>query len=221
MQLLKILIGTLWPRKIVQSGKLKQLSVIAMRFIGALIFFCCFAFAQPSVTPLISNQPISWQVYFSPGGEATYAICRALSSAKITVLVQAYSFTSAPIAQALVKAQKRGVKVQVILDRSQKTQKYSSADFLNNSGIPTRIDAAHAIAHNKVMIIDGQIVITGSFNFTRAAEDRNAENLIIIPSRELADQYAKNWRLHQSHSEPYGRNHEVFPTTAGHARSGK
>jgi phosphatidylserine/phosphatidylglycerophosphate/cardiolipin synthase-like enzyme len=221
MQLLKILIGALWPRKIEQSGKLKQLSVIAMRFIGALIFSCCFAFSQPSVTPLISNQPISWQVYFSPGGEATYAICRALSSAKITVLVQAYSFTSAPIAEALVKAHKRGVKVQVILDRSQRTQKYSSADFLVNAGIPTRIDAAHAIAHNKVMIIDNEVVITGSFNFTKAAEEKNAENLLVIRSKELAAQYARNWHGHEDHSELYGRHHGVLPTTSRHARFSK
>jgi phosphatidylserine/phosphatidylglycerophosphate/cardiolipin synthase-like enzyme len=117
-----------------------------------------------------------------------------------SVLVQAYSFTSAPIAEALVKAHKRGVNVQVILDKSQRTQKYSSADFLVNSGIPSRIEAAHAIAHNKVMVIDNEIVITGSFNFTKAAEERNAENLLIMHSQQLADKYIRNWRLHQRHS---------------------
>jgi len=88
------------------------------------------------------------------------------------VLVQAYSFTFAPIAKALLNAHKRGIKVEVILDKSQRTQKYSSADFMANSGIPTKIDAVHAIAHNKVMVIDGETVITGSFNFTRAAEEK-------------------------------------------------
>lgn len=78
--------------------------------------------------------------------------------------------TSAPIAKALLNAHKRGVKMEVILDKSQRTQKYSSATFLLNVGIPVKIDAQHAIAHNKVMIIDGETVITGSFNFTRAAE---------------------------------------------------
>jgi phosphatidylserine/phosphatidylglycerophosphate/cardiolipin synthase-like enzyme len=91
-------------------------------------------------------------------------------------LVQAYSFTSAPIAKALLNAHKRGVKVEVILDRSQKTQKYSSATFLYNVGIPVKIDAQHTIAHNKVMIIDGETVITGSFNFTKPADENNAEN---------------------------------------------
>ena len=64
---------------------------------------------------------------------------------------------SAPIAKALLNAHKRGIKVEVILDKSQRGDKYSSADFLANSGIPTKIDAAHAIAHNKVIIIDGKM----------------------------------------------------------------
>ncbi len=104
------------------------------------------------------------EVYFSPNGGCTDAVVVQLQAAQETVLVQAYSFTSAPIAKALVDAHKRGVRIQVILDEGQRTEKYSSATFLNNAGIPTFIDAAHAIAHNKVIVIDGQVVITGSFN---------------------------------------------------------
>jgi len=76
-----------------------------------------------------------------------------------------------------LNAHKRGIKVEVILDKSQRTQKYSSATFLYNQGILVKIDAQHAIAHDKVMIIDGETVITGSFNFAKAAEESNAENL--------------------------------------------
>lgn len=82
------------------------------------------------------------------------------------------------------------------LDKSQRTQKYSSATFLFNSGIPTKIDSEHAIAHNKVMVIDGEIVITGSFNFKKAAEENNAENLLIIHDKKLASLYIKNWQEH-------------------------
>ena len=95
------------------------------------------------------------------------------------------------------------VKVEVILDKSQRTDQYSSATFLYNSGIPTKIDAQHAIAHNKVMIIDGETVITGSFNFTKAAEENNAENLLIIHDKKLAKRYIKNWQEHAGHSEVY------------------
>jgi phosphatidylserine/phosphatidylglycerophosphate/cardiolipin synthase-like enzyme len=127
----------------------------------------------------------------------------ALGNAKTTVLVQAYSFTSAPIAKALTDAHRRGVNVQVLLDRSQRTEKYSSATFLFNNGIPCFIDSQHAIAHNKVMVIDGHTVITGSFNFTKAAENNNAENLLVIQDSEMAAKYAQNWLVHRQHSEPY------------------
>ena len=87
------------------------------------------------------------------------------------MLVLAYSFTSAPLAKALVDAHKRGVKVTVILDSSQRSEKYTSATFLHNAGVPVFIDGAHAIAHNKVMVIDGRTV-----NFTKAARSATAEN---------------------------------------------
>ncbi len=145
----------------------------------------------------------TWRVHFSPRGGCTQAIVDTLDRAKSTVLVQAYSFTSVPIAKALLNAQKRGVKVSAILDKSQRTANYSEADFLARAGIPTYIDAAHAIAHNKVMVIDGTTVITGSFNFTKAAEESNAENVLILTSPKLAAEYTKNWREHQGHSERY------------------
>ena len=142
-----------------------------------------------------------------------------LEAAKSAVLVQAYSFTSAPIAKALVDAHKRGVDVQVILDKSQRTAKYSSATFLRNMGIPTFIDDKHAIAHNKVMVIDGHIVITGSFNFTKAAEESNAENLLVIDDADLAQKYAANWRAHLAHSVPYEGNAAQKQLTTGASTS--
>jgi phosphatidylserine/phosphatidylglycerophosphate/cardiolipin synthase-like enzyme len=145
----------------------------------------------------------SWEVRFSPKGGCTEAVVDALKQAKSTVLVQAYSFTSAPIAAALVDAHKRGVKVQVLLDKSQRTEKYSSADFVAHAGISTSIDSKHAIAHNKVMVIDGRTVVTGSFNFTKAAEEHNAENLLVLQDALLAEKYTANWVVHAQHSDTY------------------
>jgi len=151
------------------------------------------------------NISTTWQVYFSPDGGCTQAIVDELNGARQTVRVQAYSFTSAPIAKALVAAGKRGVRVEAILDRSNNTAKYSAATFLLHADITTYIDAEHAIAHNKVMVIDDQIVITGSFNFTKAAEERNAENLLILHDSALAARYTANWKAHLSHSDVYQR----------------
>lgn len=148
--------------------------------------------------------PQDLHAFFSPNGGCTDAVVSAIDQSRKTVLVQAYSFTSAPIAQALVDAKKRGVDVQVILDKSQRTERYSGATFLAHEGIPVSIDADHRIAHNKVMIIDGQTVITGSFNFTKSAESGNAENvLLILHAPDLARKYTENWKLHLAHSQKY------------------
>jgi phosphatidylserine/phosphatidylglycerophosphate/cardiolipin synthase-like enzyme len=150
-----------------------------------------------------SARPARWSVDFSPYGGCSEAVVDGLGKARSYVLVQAYAFTSAPIAKAPVEAHSRGVNVEVVLDKSQRTERYSSATFLYNNGIPCFIDAQHAIAHNKVMVIDGQTVITGSFNFARAAEDNNAENLLVIADADMAARDAQNWQVHRQHSEPY------------------
>ena len=172
-------------------------------FILIALSFVLAYFPSPASELTIPISKPVWSVYFSPKGGCTEAVVAELDKASNSVLVQAYSFTSAPIAKALVNAHKRGVIIKVILDKSQKTAKYSDADFVAHAGITTLIDAQHAIAHNKVMIIDGLILITGSFNFTKAAEEKNAENLLIIRDKELADKFIANWHLHEAHSEAY------------------
>jgi phosphatidylserine/phosphatidylglycerophosphate/cardiolipin synthase-like enzyme len=165
---------------------------------------------RPQTIPQ-SAPPI--EVHFSPGGGCTEPVVRELNAANGNVYAQAYSFTSASIAKAIVDAHKRGLKVAVILDKSQRTEKYSSTDFVQHAGIPISIDAKHAIAHNKIMILDRSVVITGSFNFTKAAEENNAENLLVIRDRPLAEKYLANWKAHAEHSEPYaGRENGYFET---------
>ena len=174
-----------------------------------LVWACCLT----ACSPTCHGEP-QIEVYFSPDGGCTDAVVRAIAQARKSILVQAYSFTSWPIARALVAAHKRGVDVRVILDESQRTEDHPSADFLRHSGIRTLVDARHAVAHNKVMVIDGETVVTGSFNFTRAAEESNAENLLVIRDKALAAKYSANWHSHAQHSQPYSRkaaNHETNP----------
>jgi len=146
------------------------------------------------------------EVAFSPNGGGTGIIVKAIGEAKRSIRVQAYSFTSTDIAKALVEAGKRGVEVRIVLDKSQETEKYSSATFFVNAGLPVRIDSDFAIAHSKVMIIDEENVVTGSFNFTRAAEDKNGENVLVIRGdKELAELYLQNWQWRWEASESYKR----------------
>ena len=189
-------------RSILAASKLSAASqLVGVAFLATVLFP-----SWRTSTGLSSNavaSPPAWEVYFSPKGGAAEAIIVTLAKAKDTILVQAYSFTSAPLAKALLEAHGRGVNVQVVLDKSQRTEKYSSADFLAHAGIPVKIDGAHAIAHNKVMVIDDDTVITGSFNFTRAPEQQNAENLPIVHDPALAARYTATWQAHAQHSESY------------------
>lgn len=159
----------------------------------SLVFtFAGYASSFPKNTP--------YRVCFTPGQQCTSLIVNTIKKAKHTIYVQAYSFTSPKIAKALVYAERRGVKVYVILDKSQLHTKYSQLPYLNKNSIPIWIDSKVAIAHNKVMVFDGQNILTGSFNFTRSAQKRNAENVIIIYSPQLAKIYLKNWYKRKIHS---------------------
>ncbi|MEY4436313.1 MAG: hypothetical protein RLY41_594 [Pseudomonadota bacterium] len=138
-------------------------------------------------------------VYFTPPVGAAAAIVRTIDASEREVLVQAYGFTHNAIAQALVRAHQRGVKVYVLLDKkSEKTNRYV-IDMLTQAQVDLRYDGKHAIAHNKVMVIDESVVITGSFNFTNSAETRNAENLLLLKSGELARRYKSEWQIHWDH----------------------
>lgn len=142
------------------------------------------------------------EIAFSPRGGCTALVVKVIDSAKTSVRVLAYSFTSAPIAQALVEAHKRGIDVQVVVDKSQRSARYTSATFIANAGIPVRIDFKHAIAHNKVIIVDGCTVQQGSFNYTKAAEESNGENVLVNwDNPKLAEVYLRDWKRHWEHSE--------------------
>ena len=99
--------------------------------------------------------------------------------------------------------------MQLIADREQTDQiPYNMIASIAASGITSYIDSQHQSAHNKVMIIDATgttpVLITGSYNFTRAAEIKNAENVLIIRgNKALAEAYLKNWQQHRAHSHPF------------------
>lgn len=142
------------------------------------------------------------EVRFSPNGGATNLIVNNIKQANKNIKVMAFSFTSIPIAEALVEAKKR-IDVQVVLDPENLYNKNSVINQLYSGGIAILIDKNHAIAHNKIIIIDDSKVSTGSLNFSKGAEERNAENSIMISDRRIADLYVENFNLHREHSQPY------------------
>lgn len=142
-----------------------------------------------------------YKVCFTPGENCTQYIVETIDGAKNNIRVQAYSFTSKPIVEAIINAQKRGVNVLILLDKSNVNSKYSVTNTLQHYKVPFLIDYKPRIAHNKVMIIDSSTVITGSFNFTKAAQMNNAENLLIITDKALAVDYLTNFNARLAESE--------------------
>lgn len=162
---------------------------------------------EPIVPPLEPDPCITstggfYKVRFSPSGGCTDLLVETILGAKRTIHVQAYSFTSDRIANALVSRHRQGVTVEVILDSSDRYGRSSQLQTLIEGGVPTFIDDRHSIAHNKVVIVDGRQVETGSFNFTGAAEKSNAENCLVLTDIPgLAPKYEKEWQKHKAHSE--------------------
>jgi phosphatidylserine/phosphatidylglycerophosphate/cardiolipin synthase-like enzyme len=158
-----------------------------------------FAFGCSPTT----KEEISIEVNFSPNGGAAEAIVREISLARKSILVQAYSFTNPQIGAALAAAHDRGVKVQIILDRENLGNPNSLLFPLHEKGVEIYLDDKHAIAHNKIMLIDYAVIVTGSMNFTKAGNDSNAENSLIIKGSTLAPRYILNWETHQIHSRRF------------------
>ncbi|MFL3877153.1 Phospholipase D [Wolbachia endosymbiont of Trichogramma kaykai] len=143
-------------------------------------------------------------VCFSPEEDCAVPIISEIDQSKESILVQEYTFTLGTVAKSLINAKERGVDVKVVLDKSQLHSKHSVISELFSNGIPIWIDNKPKIAHNKVIIVDNQKVITGSFNLSKTAEKGNAENLLIIENYpELVQQYVKNWEIRMSQSSQY------------------
>src|SRR5262245_61499279 len=141
--------------------------------------------------------------HFSPKGGCHDAIVRELKAARREILVQAYSFTADPLTFALVNAKKQGITVDIVIDKSNEIERYSDLHILLEQGMEVKVDHDHAIAHNKIIIIDKTTLITGSFNFTNQAEHENAENLLIIKGHpELISRYRENFFHHRDHAKP-------------------
>jgi phosphatidylserine/phosphatidylglycerophosphate/cardiolipin synthase-like enzyme len=172
--------------------------LIATGFTGALTLLYLLRIAHHAWFT-----PPSLEPHFSPKGGCTDAIVREIQQARHEILVLAYSFTSRPIAQALVDAKLRGVHVEIVLDHSNEHELYTDLHFFLEQGVVPVIDPHHAIAHNKVMIIDNRTLLTGSFNFTQHAENENAENLLVIKGQPaLVKMYKENFHAHKSHARP-------------------
>jgi phosphatidylserine/phosphatidylglycerophosphate/cardiolipin synthase-like enzyme len=173
-----------------------------------LLFGVCLSASMVSAAEPIPATG-SVEVAFTPWDDAEGGVLRAIKESRKTIYVQAYLLTSKAVARALIDARQRGVAVEVLTDREMlKTGDNSQIPQLAAAGIPVRLEVRYAAAHNKIMLIDPEAptgaVVTGSYNFTWAAQARNAENLLILRGNPgVAAAYLHNWQRHYADALPY------------------
>jgi phosphatidylserine/phosphatidylglycerophosphate/cardiolipin synthase-like enzyme len=168
------------------------------------VFLCLGVLATVSWWQSVQAEPQPAEIlaiYFTPPAGGAPGLIKQIDGAKKSIKVMAYGFTATNLAEALVRAKRRGVDVGLIQDEKSAQNNRETLPILLAAGIEVRSDGKHAIQHNKVMLIDDDIVITGSYNFTKSAESRNAENIMIVRSSYAAKRYADNWKSHWDHSE--------------------
>lgn len=163
---------------------------------------------QSILLPLMIFLPLSGaaemvvQACFSPQGKCSEHILREIDQAKKELLIAVYAFTNDQLASALVQAKKRGVAVQVVIDREFDANNQSSkGQFIEAQKIPLRRlsglktksqDKDAGLMHQKFAVIDRRIIFTGSYNWTHAADSLNDENLLVFrDARPLAEEYRK------------------------------
>jgi phosphatidylserine/phosphatidylglycerophosphate/cardiolipin synthase-like enzyme len=158
-----------------------------MHFIRTLFFLLIFpitALAQPNA-----------EEAFSPRQGASLLVIKTIEKAEKSIKVAAYSFTSKPIADALIKAYQKGIDVKIVLDKSQQKNKHSMYRYFLENKLPTRINRKYAIMHNKFMVIDEKALQLGSFNYTKSAEKSNAENVLVIRrNKKVISRYSIQWQ---------------------------
>ena len=144
-----------------------------------------------SIFLLIFNAQVvlAWEVYFSPNGGCTTKVVQSINQANNSIDIAMFSFTSKPITQALIKAHQRGVKIKVLLDKQQAGSKYSAYPILKNIGIMVVLDKRTGYMHNKICLIDGKLLLTGSFNWTKNAETKNQENMMVFTEKPIIKLY--------------------------------
>ncbi|MEN3190484.1 MAG: phospholipase D-like domain-containing protein [Atribacterota bacterium] len=152
------------------------------RFIVILIISLLFIFSLNSLAKI--------EVYFSLYDDPESIIIKNIDNAKEFINIAMYTFTDREIAQAIIRAKDRGVDIKIYLDRSQVNAEYSKSRYFINNGIKEiRISSNNYIMHNKFAVIDNEIVITGSYNWTASAGERNDENLLVIDDKNIVKKY--------------------------------
>jgi phosphatidylserine/phosphatidylglycerophosphate/cardiolipin synthase-like enzyme len=154
-------------------------------------------------------------VVYTQGGESVIkAVCfsrveqcdslliNLISQARKSIYVAIYSFTRDGLARALIDAKNRGVEVKIIIEEENAYGQGSDYRMLKEAGVDIRLDGNPALMHHKFMVVDGEIIVTGSYNWSTAAEDRNDENFVVIRDRSVAERFMQEFNRLLSIARP-------------------
>ncbi len=155
---------------------------------------------NPYPTVTVGEATIS--VYFAPEDKIGAKLKEEINKARLSIDVMAFVFTSVELAKALSDFHKRGADARVLLEKRNAASSASQDEALVMQGIRVYYDANRDIMHNKVMILDGETVITGSYNFTAAADTTNDENLLIVKSKRISELYKAEFLKLLEDAEP-------------------
>ena len=158
--------------------KQTKFTFIVLLIINLLFIFSFISFAKV-------------EVYFSLYDDPESIIIKNIDNANSFINIAMYTFTDREIAQAILRAKDRGVDIKIYLDYSQVNAEYSKSRYFVNNAIieDIRISSNNYIMHNKFAVIDNKIVITGSYNWTASAGERNDENLLVIDDKNIVKKY--------------------------------
>jgi phosphatidylserine/phosphatidylglycerophosphate/cardiolipin synthase-like enzyme len=139
--------------------------------------------------------------FFSPENGIERIIINRLKKAKKSIRFMAFSFTSPGIADTMIRCRKNGISVSGIMETRGSGTKHSQYRKMKVEDIQVRLDSNKRNMHHKVIIIDDDIVITGSYNFSKGADRRNDENILILDNRDIAAVYIKEFNeLYDNHT---------------------
>ena len=172
-----------------------------MKKINRTLRKCCLSglISLTLCAPVPAVYAASIEAGFSPEGSALQLVLNTIVTAQQSIRLMGYSFTSPEVTRALIQAKQRGIDVRVLLDWKANSAKGSAGvaamNLLANAGIPVRTVSQFKIMHDKVIIADGRNIEVGSFNYTRAADRVNSENVLVVwDDPVVAQRYLQHWQ---------------------------
>jgi len=184
--------------------------------VPAFFLLCCLGAVRPCAAVDLVLPEAKLSLYFSQGGGAKQALIAAIDAARSSIHVHSFFLSDREIASALIRAKRRGVAVEAVLCRRGQTEALDAQGRrLVRAGIPVFLNGRFRAEHNKVMIFDGRVVQTGSYNYRFDADALDAENMLFVESPELAVVYLEDYGRRKAEARPFDAPPSRFRRAAG------